>query len=51
MLKLPRKTRSYNSRYTSSYYKKPNRLPKISLLGVVLTIPILIILSEFLAQA
>lgn len=51
MLKLPKKNRSYSSYYNNSYYKKPNRLPKISLLWLILAIPILIILSEFLAQA
>ncbi len=51
MLKLPRKTRSYGSYYNNSYYKKPNRLPKISLLWLILAVPVLIILSEFLAQA
>ncbi|ACK67134.1 GDSL-like lipase/acylhydrolase domain-containing protein [Rippkaea orientalis PCC 8801] len=51
MLRLPKKPRSYSSRYGNSYYKKSNRFPKISVLGVILALPVLIILSEFLAQA
>ncbi|MDJ0728908.1 MAG: SGNH/GDSL hydrolase family protein [Crocosphaera sp.] len=51
MLKLPKKTRSYGSYYKSSYYNKGKTFPKISLLGIIIALPVLIILSEFLAQA
>ncbi|MEA5510396.1 SGNH/GDSL hydrolase family protein [Crocosphaera sp. UHCC 0190] len=51
MLKLPKKTRSYGSYYNSSYYNKGKNRPKISLLWLIISIPVLIILSELLAQA
>ncbi|MDJ0510939.1 MAG: SGNH/GDSL hydrolase family protein [Crocosphaera sp.] len=50
MLKLPKKTRSYNSYYNSSYYNKGKTRPKISVFGIIVAIPVLIVLSEFLAQ-
>ncbi|GBF80432.1 SGNH/GDSL hydrolase family protein [Aphanothece sacrum] len=51
MLKLPRKPRSYGSYYNSSYYKKSKLPPKISLLWLILSVPVLIILLELLGQA
>lgn len=50
MLKLPKKPRSYSSYYKSSYYNNGKTRPKISLWGIVIALPVLIILSEFLAQ-
>ncbi|MGK7938549.1 MAG: SGNH/GDSL hydrolase family protein [Crocosphaera sp.] len=50
MLKLPKKTRSYSSYYNNSYYNKGKTGPKISLFAIIVAIPVLIILSEFLAQ-
>ncbi|MDJ0600355.1 MAG: SGNH/GDSL hydrolase family protein [Crocosphaera sp.] len=51
MLKLRKKTRSYGSYYKGSYYNNGKTRPKISLLGIIIALPVLIILSEFLAQA
>ncbi|MGP0129436.1 MAG: SGNH/GDSL hydrolase family protein [cyanobacterium endosymbiont of Rhopalodia musculus] len=51
MLNLLKKTRPYNSYSNNFYSKKPNRFPKISLFWLLLACPVLIILSEFLAQA
>ncbi len=50
MLKLPKKPRSYGSYYKNSYYNNGKTRPKISLWGIVIALPVLIILSEFLAQ-
>jgi lysophospholipase L1-like esterase len=50
MLKLPKKTRSYSSYYNNSYYNKGKTGPKISLFWLIVSVPVLIILSEFLAQ-
>ena len=50
MLKLPKKPRSYSSYYRNSYYNNGKTGPKISLWGIVIALPVLIILSEFLAQ-
>ncbi|MGK7953839.1 MAG: SGNH/GDSL hydrolase family protein [Crocosphaera sp.] len=50
MLKLPKKPRSYSSYYKGSYYNNGKTRPKISLWGIVIALPVLIILSEFLAQ-
>ncbi|WP_267383136.1 SGNH/GDSL hydrolase family protein [Cyanobacterium sp. uoEpiScrs1] len=51
MLNLLKKTRSYSSYYNNFYNKKPNRVSKISFFWLLFACPVLIILSEFLAQA
>lgn len=51
MLKLPKKNRSYSSYYNSAYYNKGKNRPKISLVWLIISLPVLIIVSELLAQA
>ncbi|MEM8778800.1 MAG: SGNH/GDSL hydrolase family protein [Cyanobacteria bacterium P01_G01_bin.49] len=51
MLKLPKRNRSYGSYYNSSYYNKKKFRPKISLLWLIISLPVLIIISELFAQA
>lgn len=47
MLKLPRRRPSY---YSSSYYRPTKRSPRVSLLWVVLSLPVLLVLLEILAR-
>lgn len=51
MLKLPKKSRSYGSYYNSSYYNKGKNRPKISLVWLIISLPVLVIVLEFLSQA
>lgn len=51
MLKLPKNSRSYGAYYRKSYYNQGKSRPKISLLWIIISLPILIVLLELFAQA